>query len=822
MSQSTDAPLIEQVNDAYKNYGSILALSRSPLATSPLVTPALVLDPLTPTPEERGRGLQLALRWALAQLAPDTPRYPLGEFRPLDDPTWRDPAWWRYNILRHRYVEPLHPDDFVDSGRYTETLLALTGIPTADTLFDVRNRAIRAAAAALEQLQTSQAAQDDLQQQALAMVCAPLMRQPELRALLGIAAVLDDVFPRALLLTLANAENVRTPDAVLDALIQGRFVLTGDAGASLWMAPALRAYIYHREERARLRVRHERVADYFASRNLTLDAAQHLRLAERWEAAADLLLARIAELTRDLPSATVRAEVTALLTGRLQAGQRRQLQVWLSDLYAAAGETDAAIDACRAALKAAHTPGEQGAIFRRMGKLYEMRNQLHALAYYRQAEEVLEEGDAELVTLLKDRGWLHIHRRAWDEADADLRRALALAPSVAIGARADVLDALAALHRYQHDLPAAIRCAQEALALREQSGDLLRVAKSLGNLGLLYTATGEHAHAVTAHEEARTVAQRLGNPELAATATLNIGLAHHLAGDRMQAVEVYRISLAQAREINYVLVELRALSNLAEALAELGELEAAQRYWLQGVELARREEFDDERAYLQELAERFGFRKTDARHASNAPDAVSLASAPVDLQPAVDLLSAEDALALDLAQREGKVTPRRLMEVAHLSKATATRRLTALVAAGLLTPVGRGRGTSYVMGRLRESSIKRRLEIGDWKNRDSEAAMRDDLRTPNPQSPIANLPISQSHIPPISLSNTLCTRYGILAVGRVIDAPILVLRFAQLPDLLPFLTLQAEVRQEVGEAIEVLPIEALAPDRVVAWFEEAV
>ncbi len=813
MPQFLDIQFIEQVNEAYKAYGSILTLSRSPLATSPLVTPTLVLDPLTPTPEERGRGLQLALRWALGQLAPEAPRYPLGEFRPLDDPTWRDPAWWRYNILRHRYVEPLHPDDFVDSGRYTETLLALTGIPTADAFFDVRNRAIRAAAAALEQLQSTQTAQDDLQQQALTLVCAPLTRRPELWAMLGIAAVLDGVFPRTLLLTLANAENVHAPDAVLDALIQERFILTGDAGANLWMAPALRTYIYHREERARLRVRHDRVADYFANRHQVLDAVHHLRLAERAEAAADHLLTHAAELSGDAPAAVVRAEVTALLAGRLHDGQRRRLQVWLSDLRAAAGETDAAIDACRAALKAAHTPVEQGAIFRRMGKLYEMRNQLHALAYYRQAEEALGSEGAELVTLLKDRGWLHIHRRAWDEATADLTRALALAPTADIITRADVLDALAALHRYQHDLPAAIQCAQESLALREQSGDLLRVAKSLGNLGLLYTATGEHTHAIAAHEEARAVAQRLGNPELAATATLNIGLAHHLAGDRVKAVEVYRTSLAQAREINYVLVELRALSNLAEALAELGEMESAQRYWQRGVELARREEFDDERAYLQELAERFGFRKIDARQAPIASDAGMPALTSASSQPAVDLLSAEDALALDLARREGKVTPRRLMEVAHLSKATATRRLTALTAAGLLTPVGRGRGTSYVIGGDR---VMKRLETGDWDGQGEARSDNDEPHSPNLQSPS-----SQAHSPPISLPHTICARYGILAVGWVVDAPILALRFAQLPDLLTFLALRAEVWQEVGETVEVLPVEALAPEQVVAWLEEA-
>jgi len=800
MPQIADTQFIDQVNEAYKAYGSVLALSRLPLAATPLIEPALVLDPLTPTPEDRGRALQLALQWALLQLAPATPRYPLGEYRPLDDPTWRDPAWWRYNILRHRYVEPLHPDDFIEGGRYTETLMALTGLATPDAFYDERNRAVRAAAAVLPQL-TTPAARTELQQQSLTALCTPLTRQPELFTLLGIAAVLEGVFPRTLLVELAATEQLPEPAATLQALTTARYILTGDDGASLWMSPVLRDYIYQHTERARLRVRHVRVAAYYTDHDEPLAAAHHLRVAEQWRAAADQLLA--AAMGDDLPAA-LRAEVTAFPLARLDAGRRYRLQVLLSDLYTAGGEGDAAIDACRAALPHAQTPAERGALFRRMGKLYVMRNQLHALAYYRQAEATLSDADAELVTLLKDRGWLHIHRRAWQAAAADLNRALTLTPTDASATRADVLDALAALHRYQHDLTAAITCAQQALALREQSGDLLHVAKSLGNLGLLYTATGEHAHAVTAHQEARIVAQRLGNPELAVTATLNIGLAYHLAGDRAQAVAVYRECLAQARENNFVLAELRALSNLAEALAELGDLQAAHTYWQHGVEVARRDGFDDECAYLQELADRFGFDTPPS------PVDVTKMLSPERVLPAADLLNAEDALALDLARREGRVTPRRLMEAAHLSKATATRRLTALAAAGLLTPVGRGRGTSYVIGRL---------EIRDWeigRGGDQAKATEGDA---SPHALNLQSPNLQSPNPSVSLSPDLCARYGILAAGWVVDAPIVALRFAVLPELLAFLALRAEVQREVGAAVEVLPVEALHAEQRVVWVE---
>ncbi len=155
-------------------YHSTLALSRSALANSPLVHPTLVKDEASPSAEERGQGLRLVLQWAVNQLAPGPTEYPLGEHRPFDDPTWRDPHWWRYNILRHRYLEPLHPDDFIGGGRYTESLIALTGISSSDAFFDERNRAVRDLADRLRQQLIDGQADRELQRLALQEALLPL------------------------------------------------------------------------------------------------------------------------------------------------------------------------------------------------------------------------------------------------------------------------------------------------------------------------------------------------------------------------------------------------------------------------------------------------------------------------------------------------------------------------------------------------------------------------------------------------------------------------------------------------------------------------
>ncbi len=787
----TDFTLV--VNDAYKAFGSILSLSRSPLATSSLVEPTLVLDNMTPTPADRGRGLQLVLRWTVEQLAPALPRYPFGAERPWDDPTWREPAWWRYTILRHRYVEPLHPDTFVEGGRFTETLIALTGIPSADAFFDERNRAIRAAAGILRRQMQSGAANVELSQRALAVSCMPLARNDAARALLGIAVSFDGVFPRAILLSLARAENLPESLSALEYLSSHRLLIAGDNDDGLWVSPPLREYIYQREPAAQMQVRHHRAAAYFRAEKLTLPAVRHLRLAGQWADAAALLLDNFQSIAGDLQLAELRTELEAFQSRQFEPALWRRIQIHLSDVCATLGDSDAAVSACRAAMKSASTPESQAPLLRRLGKLYEMRNQMHALSYYRQAEERFAAGDHELITLLKDRGWLHIHRREWEKAKIDLEQALHLDPDT--GQRANILDALAALHRYQQHFAAAIDAAQQALALREQAGDLLQVAKSLGNLGLLYTATNDHTQAIAAHREAHAIAQRLGNRELAGTALLNTGLAHHMAGERRAAIAAYRASLALAREMNARLVELRALANLAEALAEENERHAALTCWQAALDLAEREEFDDEKTYLLELAARFEFPLPNRADAQLPPDAAP--PIPQTQPHQASGLTDDDHLVLDLARREGSITPRRLMEAGHVSKATATRRLAALVERGRLLQHGRGRNTRYVL--------------------------------PPPMQPApAALPqaSSEAELQTILLRNLpwLAHTFGIRAIGwyrsetAKPQAPILVARFARLPELLPFLELRRLLTQRVGTAVDLLPEQAIPPGHTVIWF----
>lgn len=574
-------------------------------------------------------------------------------------------------------------------------------------------------------------------------------------------------------------------------LVERRYLLAGDEGTQLWLAPALRAQFRAEQLAVDWRRRHVRAAEDLARRGERLAAARHYQAAEHWAAAADLILQVAAQPGAEWTPAQLRPLLAAFPAGQPDAPRRRRLDALRVDTYAALGEIDAAIAAARAGLADAPAVSVQAELQRRLGKLYEKRNPLHALTYYNQAEALLAPGDPALPVLLKDRGWLHILQRDWVQAEADLTRGLALARGEQPMLRADLLDALASLHRNQREFPAAIACAQEALALREASGDLLAVAKSLGNLGLHYTAAGAYADAVAAHQEAMVTCRRLGNQEMAATAWLNIGMAQHLAGERAAAIAAYLACLALSREINLALAEVKALSNLAEACAELGQGEAAAAYWQQGLEAARRHQFTDQARYFEELAVQHpALRATRSAAASAPPPAAPPPAAPPPLTGAAAVTPVA-AHIVALAQTQGQVTPRLLVDALQISKPTATRYLRELVGQGLLVTHGKGRATCYTAP--------------------AAALAHDALR-------LAEL---------AALGNSLTEEFRLTALyvtPPAADRQDIVAEFRPLPDLLTFLRLEQRLAEKLGQTVKLLPLDLLdaaaAGNLRVVWMKQ--
>lgn len=787
----SDLSFTQLVNEALRTYQSTLALSRSPLANSSLVTPTLVKDEASPTAEERGHGLRLVLQWAVNQLAPTPPAYPLGVYRPLDDETWRDPRWWRYTILRHRYLEPLHPDDFVDGGRYTESLLALTGISGPDAFFDERNRAVRAVAEQLRQQLIDGSASASLQRLALQEVITPLEKKREAAQVLGIAATFDEIFPRSLLVEMCKQEQIQPADKVLDELLAQRFLLSGDAETSLWLSPTLRAYVYERQSPTDCQRRHRAAATYYEAQSAPLLAARHWQRAAQDARAVRVLLPIVNELILELQSKELIEFFQQLEPKRLVNGQWFAVQRCLSDLFQRNGQPEDALAACRQALQATDDAIQQASIYRRMGKLYESRNQLHALRYYQQAVERFPACDPELAELLKDRGWLYFLRQEWAKAEADLQQALQIVPAEAQVLQADIYDAMANLARKQNNFTQALAYAERALALREEVGDLLRIAKSLGNLGFLYRAMGEYGPAAAAHREAMHTYQKLGNQELTAVAWLNIGAVHYTNQKLEEAMAAYRQSLTIGQAVSLPLIELKAHYNLAEALGAAKRLPEAVQHWNAGYQLCRQHNFDDQEADFLVLQRTL--------HLPSAVPSGTISPREATAQAPLPRLDADEQLVLSLVKTAGTITPKRLMDAANVSRATATRRLTALVEKGILTVEGKGRGTCYYLAEPGSAATA----------------------TPDCTALQAALRPCQGEF---------AQQYGVTALGVIDQAPLataprqFVVSFTTLPDLRTYRQLKRHITEHLGEEVDLLLDEEvlLLPTKAtVVWLWQA-
>ncbi len=705
---------------AFRESGSTLALSRSPLAVGPLIAAGLVLDDVAPTADERGLALRLALQWATEQLAPKAARYGFGVERPPAESSWRDPRWWRYTLLRHRWLEPLPAEECAAQGGSVAALQARTGIGTPVQLLDEQAHALHAAAGWLLRQQNEGIANDRLRELAIAAVLFPLRDERTAVELLTMASLFGGVFERAALLELTQAEGLddASCDAALELLARRRCLQVGDGGARLWMSPTLRVYVLEYQPKAQLSRRALAAAECaeHAARagNSTraVDAVLLSLLGGQPRRAAELFLALGTEARAEL-ARKQESEAQPLLDGLLQPQvqrslspqQARALFLLRADERRSQGRSDEAIADCREALHHATTAVEQALVYGRLASLFSEQNEQQALTCYQLALERLPADHAETPILLKDRAWLHLARSEWRAAHDDLQRALdwqaAGAPAApadeAAAVRADILDAMSHLQRVQGHLDEALAAAHAALALREQAGDPLRVARCYNNLGILYRTSGAFAQAIGAYRQAQAIFARVAQPALELAALLNVGAVHVLAGQAQEAESTYlqALALAEARELP--LAAVRARAGLVELLADQGRDAELVQHWRAAFATASEWGFDDEVDYLRRLAR---------RAPALAPLVEEEATDGAEIHgpeggagwPAGAALDAIEAAALATALRDGRVTVASLMLARPVSKATATRKLGRMAAAGMLQRHGSGRGTYYLAG----------------------------------------------------------------------------------------------------------------------------
>ena len=134
----------------------------------------------------------------------------------------------------------------------------------------------------------------------------------------------------------------------------------------------------------------------------------------------------------------------------------------------------------------------------------------------------------------------------------------------------------------------------EARALAEGLGDQRRLGWALAYLALLYSVLGEHARAIEAGERACAIAEAVGDLGLRVVANYYLGLALWYAGDPRRAAEPVRAAIALVKGAplgeRFGLAGLPAVLArcvLAAVLAELGEFAEAIAAGEEGLRIAQ-------------------------------------------------------------------------------------------------------------------------------------------------------------------------------------------------------------------------------------------
>ncbi len=249
--------------------------------------------------------------------------------------------------------------------------------------------------------------------------------------------------------------------------------------------------------------------------------------------------------------------VEARLTGRsgAHASARARLAVAKARLLRCVGKYDMALEAASAALTHFRATGERPA--------------------QRSALQVL--------------GVTALHLGEYGTARRHFEEALALlGPDDEASEHGVAFGNLGLALQLAGDRSAAIERLRDALAAFREAGDVLREARLLNNLGLLYYENGTVDRARGCWEAGLALALRTDNQRDALSLTANLGMLHAATGDYAAATEHDEHALRVARATGDTQSEAAALTRIAVVALRRGRHDRAERCAKEAVEVAWR------------------------------------------------------------------------------------------------------------------------------------------------------------------------------------------------------------------------------------------
>ena len=127
----------------------------------------------------------------------------------------------------------------------------------------------------------------------------------------------------------------------------------------------------------------------------------------------------------------------------------------------------------------------------------------------------------------------------------------------------------------------------QALPLARAVGDRVQEATTLSNIGRVYDALGEKQKGLDYLNQALPLRRTVGDRAGEAATLNNIGLVYHALGEKQKALDYYNQALPLVRAVGNPAWEATTLSNIGGVYDALGEKQKALDYYNQALPLAR-------------------------------------------------------------------------------------------------------------------------------------------------------------------------------------------------------------------------------------------
>jgi len=241
---------------------------------------------------------------------------------------------------------------------------------------------------------------------------------------------------------------------------------------------------------------------------------------------------------------------------RQNAGELDQHAALLAYHYERAEEWSAALDYLRRAAEWAR----RGAAYREQAAL--LGRAIEIAEHAGQVERLPE--------LHAQRGSALMHVTAWRDAREHLTRALDLLPADVTPARTQVLIDLAVVSQWLWDMATAQRYAQAALTMAEQLGDAELAASATTSLAAAQVSDGRAEEGIQTFEIAFQRAPRLDTTTLVRAMELS-GIVLYWVGAYDRALERNQEAIRRAYPLSDYVTQTRGLQNLGVTLAAQGD-----------------------------------------------------------------------------------------------------------------------------------------------------------------------------------------------------------------------------------------------------------